>query len=165
MFLMDLFRKFAEKRLDYVVVGGVALVLHGVVRLTADLDLVVALERDNILVLLEAMKELGYNPRVPVQPEALLDPDVRESWIREKIMEVFSFYDPGKPLALVDIIIREVISFQEIRDHAVLISIDGLKVPVIAVEDLIRLKKIAGRPQDIEDIKSLEEGKRRANNG
>jgi hypothetical protein len=165
MFLMDLFRKFTEKQLEYVVVGGVALVLHGVVRLTADLDLVVALERDNLLMLLESMKELGYRPRVPVQPEALLDPDIRESWIREKSMEVFSFYDPGKPLALVDIIIRETISYQEINAHAVLIDVDGLKVPVVAVEDLIRLKTIAGRPQDLEDIKSLEEGKRRVNNG
>jgi predicted nucleotidyltransferase len=165
MFLFEVFQKFNEKNLDYVIIGGVALVLHGVVRMTADLDLVVALERDNLQLLLDAMKELGYRPRVPVQPEALLDPEIRTSWINDKNMEVFSFYDPGKPLALVDIIIREAISYQEIRGRAVLIAVDGLKVPVVAVEDLIRLKKIAGRPQDLEDIKSLEEGKRRTNNG
>ena len=159
MFIFDIFRKFNNKQLDYVIVGGVALVLHGVVRLTADLDLVVALEKGNLLVLLEAMNELGYRPRVPVQPEELLDPEVRESWIHDKNMEVFSFYDPGKPLALVDIIIRETISYQEIRRNAVYIAVDGIHVPVASVDDLIKLKKIAGRPQDLEDIKFLEEGK------
>jgi predicted nucleotidyltransferase len=73
--------------------------------------------------------------------------------------EVFSFYDPGKPIALVDIIIRETISYEEIRRNAVDISVDGLQVPVASVDDLIKLKKIAGRPQDLEDIKFLEEGK------
>ena len=159
MFLFEVFRKFNDKQLDYAVVGGVALVLHGVVRLTADLDLVVALERGNLLVLLEAMNELGYRPRAPVQPEELLDPEVRESWIHDKNMEVFSFYDPGKPLALIDLIIRETISYQEIRRNAVDIAVDGLQVPVASVDDLIRLKKNAGRPQDLEDIKFLEEGK------
>ncbi len=159
MFIFDVFRKFNDKQLDYVIVGGVALVLHGVVRLTADLDLVVALERGNLLVLLEAMNELGYRPRVPVQPEDLLNPEVRASWIHDKNMEVFSFYDPGKPLALVDIIIRETICYEEIRRNAVDISVDGVQVPVASVDDLIKLKKIAGRPQDLEDIKFLEEGK------
>ena len=159
MIIIDVFRKFNNKQLDYVIVGGVALVLHGVVRLTADLDLVVALERGNLLVLLEAMDELGYRPRVPVQPEDLLDPEIRESWIHDKNMEVFSFYDPGKPLALVDIIIHETISYQEIRRNAVDIAVDGLLAPVASVDDLIKLKKIAGRPQDLEDIKFLEEGK------
>jgi len=160
MFLMELFKKFHDKQLDYVVVGGVALVLHGVVRVTADLDLVVALHRENLIRLLEAMQELGYRPRIPVQPEALLDPDNRASWIAEKNMQVFSFYDPGKPLALVDIMIREEIDFVELNRHAVLVPVDGLQVPVVALDDLIVLKKIAGRPQDLEDIKALEERKR-----
>lgn len=165
MFLMVLFRKFAEKRLDYVVIGGVALVLHGVVRVTADLDLVVSLDRENLERLLSAMRELGYRPRIPVQPEALLEPENRAFWIAEKNMEVFSFYDPGKPLALVDIMIREEIGFAELRQHAVFVPVDGLQVPVVAVDDLISLKKIAGRAQDLEDIKSLEERRRRGNEG
>lgn len=165
MFLLELFKKLNEKHLDYAVVGGVALVLHGVVRVTADLDLVVALERENLERLLSAMKELGYRPRIPVSPEALLEPENRALWIAEKNMEVFSFYDPAKPLALVDIIIREELGYREIRQHAVLVPVDGLQVPVVAVDDLIALKRIAGRPQDLEDIKALEAKKRRNNGG
>jgi hypothetical protein len=55
--------KAAGKRCQYAVAGGVALVLYGVVRLTADLDLIVDLDRENLKRFIQAMKELGYGPR------------------------------------------------------------------------------------------------------
>ena len=156
MLFLDMFRKFDEKGLDYVVIGGVALLMHGVVRLTADLDLMVALEHDNLRKLIDAMAELGYRPRIPEPAEALLDPARRRFWIDHKNMEVFSFYEPDQPMALVDIMIREPVDYRTLRGRAVMMGVDGLSVPVASREDLIALKTISGRPQDREDIKALE---------
>ncbi len=159
MFFLDIFGKFNDKGLDYVVIGGVALVMHGVVRLTADLDLMVSLDRDNLGKLLAAMAELGYRPRIPEPPEALLDPDRRKFWQEEKNMEVFSFYSPDQPLALLDIMIHEPISYQRLKSNAVLMAVGTSLVPVASIADMIELKKISGRTQDLEDIKALEEKK------
>jgi hypothetical protein len=160
MSFFDIFRKFNDKGLDYVVIGGVALVMHGVVRLTADLDLMVALDHDNLRKLVDAMAELGYRPRIPEPPEALLDPDKRKFWQEEKNMEVFSFFSPDQPLALLDIMIREPIAYQRLKSNAVVMAVGTSPVPVASIDDMIELKQISGRPQDMEDIKALEEKRR-----
>lgn len=156
MLFLDIFRRFNEKELDYVIIGGVALLMHGVVRLTADLDLMVALEPDNLRKLIDVMAELGYRPRIPEPAEALLDPARRQGWVDQKNMEVFSFYDPDQPMALIDIMIREPVDYRVLREQAVMMEIDGCSVPVASRRDLIAMKRISGRPQDSEDIKSLE---------
>lgn len=160
MIYFDIFAKFTEKQLDYVVIGGVALVMHGVVRLTADLDLMVAMDRDNLRKLIDAMAELGYRPRIPEPAESLLEPEKRTRWRDEKNMEVFSFYDPTQPLALVDIMIHEPLDYRALRANAVRMDVGKHSVPVAAVDDMIALKRISGRPQDLEDIRALEDLKR-----
>ena len=102
MIYYDIFKAFDDRGLDYVVIGGVALVMHGAVRLTADLDLMVALDTENLRKLVEIMGRLKYLPRIPEPAEALLDPVKRQEWRERKHMEVFSFYAPDQPLALID---------------------------------------------------------------
>jgi len=154
MFYEDVFKKLNEKHVDYVVIGGVALVLHGVVRLTADLDLAVDLEEKNLKKLISVMAELGYKPIAPVKPEDLLDPSIREKWIREKNMLAFGFHHPKNP-SLVDIIIKTPIKYRELKKHAVKIKTGHLNVPVISVQDLLKIKQRSGRPQDLTDIEAL----------
>ncbi len=156
MFFELLFRKLQEKEVDYMVVGGVALVLQGAVRMTADLDLMVALEEHNLTVFVEAMNEMGFRPKVPVPSEAFISADNRESWIRDKGMVVFSFYHPGEMFSLVDVFIHEPVPYGEMRVRRDYKLVDDFSIPVASIQDLIRLKSIAGRPQDIEDIKALE---------
>jgi hypothetical protein len=89
----------------------VALVLHGVVRFTADLDLIVDLEPENLKRFIRTMTELGYGPRNPVKAEGLLDQATRAQWHREKGMEVFSSHDASQPMTLIDVFIEEKIPF------------------------------------------------------
>ena len=160
MIYYDIFKAFDDRGLDYVVIGGVALVMHGAVRLTADLDLMVALDTENLRKLVEIMGRLKYLPRIPEPAEALLDPVKRQEWRERKHMEVFSFYAPDQPLALIDIMIREPVDYVTLRANAVSMRLHGLPVPVASLDDLIALKRQAGRPQDLEDIRALEELRR-----
>lgn len=160
MVYFDLFRTFDECDLDYVVIGGVALVMHGVVRMTADLDLMVALNPENLRKLVDIMVRLGYRPRIPEPAEALLDQQKRQEWRERKHMEVFSFYAPQQPLALIDIMIHEPLDYRMLHTNAVRMELQGVSIPVASIEDLIALKRQAGRPQDLEDIRALEELRR-----
>ena len=140
----------------YLVVGGVAVVLHGHPRFTADLDLAVRLERDNVLRLLAALESLGYKPRAPVAAVDFADENLRNEWIREKGLTVFSMWSSRYPATEIDLFVREPFDFDAAYARSLRVDLDGAIVTVAAIPDLITLKKAAGRPHDLEDVIALE---------
>ena len=140
----------------YLVVGGVAVVLHGYLRTTADLDLVLELKPDNVRRAMRALGELQYRPRAPVPAEAFAEPEVRERWIREKGLAVFSLWSPARPTLEVDVFVSEPFDFDAVYARAVRVPLERSEVTVIALQDLIALKRQVGRPRDQEDIAALE---------
>ncbi len=156
MYYENVFRTLQKNNIRYAVAGGVALVLHGVVRFTADLDLIVDLDPENLRRFVEAMTELGYRPRNPVKAEDFIDPEIRKGWKRNKNMEVFSFVDPAQPMTLIDVFIEEKIPFQEIMKELVPVTAKDILISVVSLRHLKRLKQAAGRPQDLADIEAIE---------
>jgi hypothetical protein len=156
-FYSELFEVFEKQKIRYLVVGGVAVVLHGFLRATADLDLMVALDSKNIKKFLALMEKLGYKPRVPVALQDFALPEQRKRWIEEKGMKVFSLIHPKKLTHLLDIFVDEPISFEGAYRRRKRIKVGAGSVSVASVPDLIRLKEKAGRPQDNEDIQALKE--------
>jgi predicted nucleotidyltransferase len=145
-----------DAAVGYIVVGGVAMVLHGHLRTTADLDLVIHLERENVVRAIDALKRLRYRPRAPVAIEELADQASREKWIREKGLTVFSLWSPENPALEVDVFVEEPFDFRVVRDRAVRVRLESTEVTVISLRDLIDLKRRAGRPRDLEDVEALE---------
>jgi len=139
----------------YLVVGGVAVVLHGHLRTTADLDLVVELTCDNALRAVRALASLGYRPRAPVPIEQFADAKVRASWITDKGLTVFGLWSEKFPDLEVDLFMREPLDFGAAHDRAVRVTLDSTTATVIALEDLIVLKRLAGRACDQADIEAL----------
>ena len=92
----DVYAAFEAAGVRYVVVGGLAVVMSGHVRATVDLDVVVDLAPAPALQAVHALEGLGFQPRVPVSATDFADPAIRESWIRDKHMQVLSFYDPQR---------------------------------------------------------------------
>ena len=140
----------------YLVVGGVAVVLHGYLRTTADLDLVIQLQRENLLRAMGALANLGYRPRAPVPAEAFADPELRGRWIREKGLAVFSLWSPAHPTLEIDLFISEPFDFDAVYSRAIRVPLEKVAATVIALQDLIALKRQVGRPRDIEDVAALE---------
>jgi hypothetical protein len=140
----------------YVVVGGVATVLHGFARLTADLDLAVDLAPREARRAIEALTAIGLRSRAPVDPIGFADPEIRGTWMREKAMRVFSMSDPANPLRQVDLFCESPIDFDQLWNRAEAVDLGGLAVRVASIPDLIHLKLLAGRPQDLADIEALE---------
>ena len=140
----------------YLVVGGVAVVLHGYLRTTADLDLIIQLDRDNVLRAIRTLQDHNYCPRAPVAVEDFAEQQVREQWIREKGLAVFTFWSPAHPTLEIDLFVSEPFDFDAVYARALHVPLEKTEATVIALEDLITLKRGVGRPRDLEDIAALE---------
>src|SRR5262245_43586269 len=81
----------------YLVVGGLAVVAHGFVRFTADIDLVLDPDPAALRRAIVALVGLGYRPRAPVPFEDYADPAKRTSWMRDKGLTVFSVFSDQHP--------------------------------------------------------------------
>jgi predicted nucleotidyltransferase len=154
--LESLFDALNRANVRYVVVGGVATVLHGFARLTADVDLAVDLAPVEARKAIETLVGLGLRPRPPVDPASFADPAIRSSWVRDKGMRVFSLWDPTNPMREVDLFVEHPLAFEGLFARAEIIPLDTTTVRIASIPDLITLKRQAGRPQDLTDIEALE---------
>jgi predicted nucleotidyltransferase len=150
-----LFKEMNEADVDYMLIGGLAVNFYGIPRMTYDLDLMIALNSMNVLKLLSRLSEWGYKPRAPVNPNDLADEKKRGNWIREKHMKAFSFYHEKEAIGEIDILIDLPMPYEELRARAEIFDVEGTRVPVVSVQDLIDLKLRAGRNQDLSDAEHL----------
>jgi hypothetical protein len=155
MFYEEVFKALNKARVKYVVVGGVAVVLHGYPRLTQDLDLIVFLEENNLARCFDVLAGIGYAPKAPVTRAQFLDEKERAKWGKEKGMTVFSFVNRKPPFNLVDIFIKHPFDFEIIYSKRKVIKAGGISIPIMDIDHLIRIKRKAGRGKDLDDIVQL----------
>lgn len=153
--LLRIFDALARAHVRYLVVGGVAVVLHGHLRVTADVDLVVQLEPSNVRAAATALAGLGFRPRAPVRLDQFADPEIRRSWIDEKGLTVFSLWSPSMPGTEIDLFVEEPFRFDDAYERALQADVSGVRIAVAGLDDLIALKRVAGRPKDDEDVRAL----------
>lgn len=155
----EVFADFQKQKVEFVVVGGIALNLHGAIRGTADLDILIKMEDSNIRKVVKILRKQGYQVRQPVDPMDLANVQTREIWVREKNMKAFNFYK-DRELKEVDIIIDSPVSYESAAAQRIRLKVGRLVIPVISIEHLIKMKQKAGRPIDRMDVAELKEIKR-----
>jgi predicted nucleotidyltransferase len=141
----------------FVVVGGVAVVVQGYARMTADIDLVIDLESTNVRRAVDSLTARGLRPLLPVNPADFADEEKRRDWVENRNVQVFSMRDERNPLITVDLFAREPIPFEELWSRADVVLLGGRSIRVASIEDLIRMKRSAARPQDAIDVERLEQ--------
>jgi len=150
MLIEHVARALARASVRYAIVGGYAVALHGAVRGTVDIDLVISLDEASFERCESALTQIGLTPRLPVSAREVFH--FRKEYIEKRHMVAWSFHDPARPLDVVDILITE----DADRIRTIIKQAFGLRLPVASIPDLIAMKRKAGRPQDIEDIRALE---------
>jgi hypothetical protein len=153
--LVSIFDGFNRADVRYIVVGGLAVVAHGYVRLTHDIDLVFDMEEKNLKRAMNVLTTLDYYPRVPVKAVDFAIAKNREKWITEKNMVVFSMISDTHRDTVVDIFVRTPFDFDEEDKTVIPFDLCGVRVPIVSKSTLIRLKQKAARPKDLLDIEFL----------
>jgi len=155
MFYLDLFRALQEQKVRYLVVGGVAVNLHGIGRLTVDVDLMLALDAQNLERFVSVARRFPLKPVMPVELEDFADAAKVNEWIEKKGMLAFALRSADPATPTVDILVKPVIPFEEAWARRVQRAVETVAIPVAAIEDIIRLKTGTGRQKDEADIKAL----------
>jgi hypothetical protein len=140
---------------EFIVGGGVACVLHGVERVTMDVDLAILMQPENLGRFLGVMAELGLQPRVPIPPEALLKPETIRMMVEEKHALVFSFLDPDRPIRHVDMFLRPELAYESLLPDSEWVALGDLRVRVIGKRRLLAIK-LGIQPPRLKDALDIE---------
>jgi predicted nucleotidyltransferase len=136
---------------EFVVIGGIAVQAHGYIRGTGDVDVVPRPSLLNLSRLAEVLVELDAEVLRPATPMNVSDPQLLKRaplvplLTRSGRLDLINFdHLAGAPS-----------SFDELQARALLVNLNGSEIPVAGLDDLVRMKRAAGRPQDLVDIGAL----------
>jgi hypothetical protein len=128
----------------YLVIGGIACILHGYVRATTDIDILIDPTRENVQRVLSALAETGYGFAREWSPDEIL---------KRPITVIGD--DPA-----VDIFtVAWSVKYRQAAARSSIVEVQGVPIPLIHIDDLIATKR-TGRVVDALDIEALEEIKR-----
>ena len=156
MFYVHLFAALARHKVDYLLIGGLAVSLHGVERATMDVDIAVAMNPANLASLIAMAKELKLVPVLPVPLEALNDLELLRQWHKERNLQAFALRSPELAGVTLDVLLFPPVEFFGMSQRAVIFNVADVAVRVAAINDLIALKQAVGCPIDLTDIAHLQ---------
>jgi len=156
----ELLSALSAAQVRYVLVGGMAVQLHGYFRMTFDVDLVLAMDDANLARFIGVAKQLGLVPSIPVPIDALRNAVQIEQWHRDKGMLAFALREPQTGGGVVDVLVRPEVPFEQLHQNAVVGELFSQKVMIASIEDLLAMKRCANRDKDKLDIAALEKIKR-----
>jgi len=152
---LAIFKKFNEQGIRYIVVGGIAVNLYGIPRMTYDIDLLLDTDDKNIKKFLELLKKWGFKPKIPVDMMDFASRDKREEWMQDKNMKAFNLVNPNWAISEIDIVLNSPVNYEQGYTKVNKITLHGVSIPVLSLDDLIKMKQGTGREQDKRDIRYL----------
>ena len=153
MFVTEVTTELRQRGVSYCLVGGIAVNLHGIPRMTYDIDIAVTMTMANLQACDDALCALGLTPRLPIRLVDAADVATATAWEHERNLIAFNYADAKNPLREVDVIIAPSLDPNGTVQRAVLL---GQQLAVASVDDLIRLKMAAHRQQDLADVEHLQ---------
>jgi hypothetical protein len=141
-------------RVEYVVIGGIAVQVYGHVRMTNDVDLIPSPAPHNLEYLAAALEELEARVLNPGSEHLTIDAQMLPRatlWqLATRHGDIDVLHDaPGAG------------SFSQLRERALVITLGDRPIPIASRDDLIRMKRAAGRPIDLSDVAALTEPEHR----
>jgi hypothetical protein len=149
MLLVRVATALDSAKIPYALVGGYAVALHGVVRGTVDIDLVLRFRERHFEGADAAFRSIGLTPRLPVTASEVFR--FREEYIENRNLTAWTFVNAADPSEIVDVILTHDLTGLKTKR----VRVQGRVIKIVAIDDLIRMKSEAGRPQDLEDVRAL----------
>lgn len=155
MYYFEILEGLYKSKVKYLIVGGLSVNLYGVPRVTQDIDIVIAMSKENVLKITSLLKELGYIPRLPVNPDDLANPDKVKDWIKNKNLKAFSFYHKKDRYKVIAIVLVHPLDFEESFINRTVKRAKDIDIYLTSIDDMIKMKEFSGRTQDLSDIGML----------
>lgn len=155
MYYFEILEGLYKSKVRYLIAGGLAVNLYGVPRVTQDIDIVIAMDRENVLKITSLLKELGYVPRLPVSPDDLANPDKVKDWIENKNLKAFSFYHKNENYKVIDIVLVHPLDFEKSFKNRTVKRAKDIDIYLASIDDVVKMKEFSGRTQDLSDIEML----------
>ena len=149
MFILRVTGALDAADVPHALVGAYASSLHGAVRGTVDVDLVLRFERRDFERAEAALRSIGLTPRLPVTAEEVFN--FREEYIARRDLVAWTFVNPGDSSEIVKVILTHDLAGLKTKR----VDVRGRVLVIVAIDDLVRMKEAAGRPQDLEDARAL----------
>ena len=150
LFLNRVCAALTAKGIRYAIVGGYAVALHGAVRGTVDVDIALEWNLKSLRAAEQALTGLGLVSRLPVSVTDVFD--FRDEYVRNRNLIGWNFYNPDNLTEQVDIVITYDLTGKKVG----IVDTDAGPVTILGLTELIAMKRISGRPQDLEDVQALE---------
>ena len=155
MYYFEILEGLYKSKVRYLIVGGLSVNLYGVPRVTQDIDIVIAMDRENVLKITSLLKELGYVPRLPVSPDDLANPDKVKDWIENKNLKAFSFYHKNENYKVINIVLVHPLDFEKSFKNRTVKRAKDIDIYLASIDDVVKMKEFSGRSQDFSDIEML----------
>ncbi|MFA7239168.1 MAG: hypothetical protein WC091_03585 [Sulfuricellaceae bacterium] len=126
--MFNIIKILADANIEYVVVGGLAVALHGYQRVTMDVDVVVAMNRENVQKLIACAKAADMRPVIPVSIDSLAQPELIEQWHNEKGMLAFGLRGTETMATVMDVLVKSVVPFSDLLRDATIVEVGVLNL-------------------------------------
>jgi predicted nucleotidyltransferase len=140
---VEVIKSLNSREVKYVIIGGTAAIVHGVPRMTFDLDILIEATPENASLLLDAFLDARLGTALLTTPEALLSKEI--TIFNDRVRIDVQTSTPG-------------LTFAEAWSRREILTFEGVDFPIASRPDIIASKRAAGRPIDLDDVKSLEAG-------
>jgi predicted nucleotidyltransferase len=144
-----------KNKVEFIIAGGMALNLYGIPRFTKDLDILINESLQNIKKLTKTLNELGFEPKAPVKMGDFLNPTYWPIWKKEKGMMALNFYNSKKPFEEIDLLVYSPLKYKDAKKRKTHVRIENIDLDLVSLNDLIKMKRHAGREQDKSDIEAI----------
>ncbi|OQX21062.1 MAG: hypothetical protein BWK75_03985 [Candidatus Altiarchaeales archaeon A3] len=160
MYYFEVLEALYKNKVKYLIVGGLAVNLYGVPRLSQNIDIIISADRGNVLNIISLLEKLGYVPRLPVNPKDMAEPDKVKYWIENKNLKAFSFYHKKDCYKVIDILLFHNLNFEKSFEDKTVKKVKNIEIYLAPMDDLIKMKEFSGRTQDLSDVDLLKKVKK-----
>jgi hypothetical protein len=149
---LRIFKALQQFNVKYLVCGGLAVNIYGIPRMTADIDLLIDFDEENITNFESAIKLLVYQQRLPVPLRNFTTARSREAAVKESNLIAYSYYSDASGFMDLDVLLDVPVDFEQLWKNRTIKKAMDVEMHLVGIEDLIVLKKYANRIQDQNDV-------------
>jgi hypothetical protein len=157
---LGIFEQLHKHQVKYLLCGGLAVNIYGIPRMTADIDLILDFDKDNLKKFEICLVNAFYQSQIPVSLSLLSTQQERIKLVKEKNLIALSYFNTRGNVMSMDVLIDVPLNFADMWERKTTRTADEIDIHIVSVNDLIKLKEYSNRKQDQDDIYLLSQIKK-----